>query len=157
MAVVGKMDDEQKVLAARAKLAERFGDSVRLGGKGTMKRKKKVAHKTTSTDDKKVQSALKKAGAQPLPSIEEVNMFRDDNTVQHFTNPKVQGSVRDNVFMVQGTSEVKALRDLMPGILSQLGPKHMDFLKEFADKSKDELKEEIPDLEAANFEDVAQD
>lgn len=149
-----EMDDDQKVLAARAKLAERFGDSVRLGGKGTMKRKKKVAHKTTTADDKKVQSALKKAGAQPLPSIEEVNMFRDDNTVLHFTNPKVQGSIRDNVFMVQGSSEVKALRDLMPGILSQLGPKHMEFLKEFADQATGP-KEEIPDLEAANFEDVA--
>ena len=151
-----EMDDEQKALAARAKLAERFGDSVRLGGKGTMKRKKKVAHKTTTADDKKIQSALKKAGAQPLPSIEEVNMFKDDNTVLHFVNPKVQGSIRDNVFMVQGNAEVKALRDLMPGILSQLGPKHMDFLKEFADKAKEEKKEEeIPDLEAANFEDVA--
>jgi len=149
------MDDEQKVLAARARLAERFGDSVRLGGKGSMKRKKKVAHKTANADDKKIQSALKKAGAQPLPSIEEVNMFRDDNTVMHFTNPKVQGSVRDNVFLVQGSSEVKALRDLMPGILSQLGPKHMDFLKEFADQAKDEPKEEIPTLESANFEDVA--
>jgi nascent polypeptide-associated complex subunit beta len=149
-----EMDDDQKVLAARAKLAERFGDAVRLGGKGTMKRKKKVAHKTTTADDKKVQSALKKAGAQPLPSIEEVNMFRDDNSVMHFTNPKVQGSIRDNVFMVQGTSEVKSLRDLMPGILSQLGPKHMELLKEFAEQMK-EAKEEIPDLEAANFEDVA--
>jgi nascent polypeptide-associated complex subunit beta len=149
------MDDEQKVLAARAKLAERFGDSVRLGGKGTMKRKKKVTHKTASADDRKIESALKKAGAQQLPSIEEVNMFRDDNTVMHFTNPKVQGSVRDNVFMVQGSSEVKAIRDLMPGILSQLSPKHMDFLKEFADQAKDAHKEEIPDLEAANFEDIA--
>lgn len=149
-----EMDDEQKALAARAKLAERFGDSVRLGGKGSMKRKKKVAHKTTTADDKKIQSALKKSGAQPLPSIEEVNMFKDDNTVMHFTNPKVQGSIRDNVFMVQGTSEVKMLRDLMPGILSQLGPKHMEFLKEFADLAG-EAKDEIPNLEAANFEDVA--
>lgn len=43
----------------------------------------------------------------------------------------------------------------MPGILSQLNPKHMDFLKEFADQAKNAHKEEIPDLEATNFEDIA--
>ncbi|VDO24721.1 unnamed protein product, partial [Onchocerca flexuosa] len=33
---------------------------VRTGGKGTARRKKKVVHKTAATDDKKLQSNLKK-------------------------------------------------------------------------------------------------
>ena len=33
---------------------------VRIGGKGTARRKKKVIHKTATTDDKKLQSSLKK-------------------------------------------------------------------------------------------------
>ena len=33
---------------------------VRIGGKGTVRRKKKVVHRTATTDDKKLQSSLKK-------------------------------------------------------------------------------------------------
>lgn len=33
---------------------------VRIGGKGTARRKKKVVHRTSTTDDKKLQSSLKK-------------------------------------------------------------------------------------------------
>ena len=35
-------------------------ESVRIGGKGTARRKKKVTHRTATTDDKKLQSSLKK-------------------------------------------------------------------------------------------------
>ena len=34
--------------------------NVRIGGKGTVRRKKKVVHRTATTDDKKLQSSLKK-------------------------------------------------------------------------------------------------
>ena len=38
---------------------------VRIGGKGTARRKKKVVHRTATTDDKKLQSSLKKlSGAE---------------------------------------------------------------------------------------------
>ena len=66
---------------------------VRLGGKGTPRRKKKVVHKTTATDDKKLQSSLKKLAVNTIPNIEEVNMIRDDGTVLHFNNPRVQGTL----------------------------------------------------------------
>ena len=45
------MDASDKVQQARAKLAEKFGDSTKLGGKGSQKRKVKVVHKTTIKDD----------------------------------------------------------------------------------------------------------
>lgn len=52
-----------------------------------MCRKKKAVHKTTSTDDKRLQNTLKRLGVNTIPGIEEVNIFMDD-TVIHFTNPK---------------------------------------------------------------------
>ena len=50
-------------------------------------RKKKAVHKTNTTDDKKLQSTLKRIGVNSIPAIEEVNIFKDDVVIQ-FTNPK---------------------------------------------------------------------
>jgi nascent polypeptide-associated complex subunit beta len=79
--------EEQEMAAARARLAARFGDNTRTGGKGTMRRKKKTVHKNPLGDDKKLKSALKRLNVQTMPAIEEVNMFQEDNSVLHFTNP----------------------------------------------------------------------
>lgn len=40
---------------------------------GTARRKKKVVHRTATTDDKKLQSSLKKLSVSNIPGIEEVN------------------------------------------------------------------------------------
>lgn len=40
---------------------------VRIGGKGTPRRKKKVIHQTPGTDDKKLQSVLKKLSVNQIP------------------------------------------------------------------------------------------
>lgn len=50
-------------------------------------RKKKAVHKTTTTDDKRLQSTLKRVGVNTIPGIEEVNIFKDDVVIQ-FLNPK---------------------------------------------------------------------
>ena len=39
-------------------------------------------------DDKKLQGALKKLNVQPIPGVEEANMFREDGNVLHFSAPK---------------------------------------------------------------------
>jgi len=57
-------------------------------GKGTPRRKVKKVHKTAGTDDKKLQTALKKLNVQPIQGIEEVNMFKTDGNVIHFSAPK---------------------------------------------------------------------
>lgn len=44
----------------------------RTGGKGTVRRTKKVVHKTTSTDDKRLTATLKRLGVNSIPGIEEV-------------------------------------------------------------------------------------
>jgi hypothetical protein len=50
-------------------------------------RKKKAVHKTATTDDKRLQSTLKRIGVNAIPQIEEVNIFKDDVVIQ-FLNPK---------------------------------------------------------------------
>ncbi|XP_012371907.2 transcription factor BTF3 homolog 4 [Octodon degus] len=45
---------------------------VRIGGKGTARRKKKVVHRTATADDKKLQSSLKKLAVNNIAGIEEV-------------------------------------------------------------------------------------
>ena len=42
-----------------------------------------------------------------IPGIEEVNMIREDGSVVHFNNPKVQASLAANTFAVTGHAENK--------------------------------------------------
>ena len=57
-------------------------------GKGTPRRKVKKVNRSGGGDDKKLQAALKKMNVQPIPAIEEVNMFKSDGNVIHFAAPK---------------------------------------------------------------------
>merc|ERR1711864_14855 len=111
---------------------KKLQEKVRIGGKGTQRRKKKVVHKTATTDDKKLQSALKKMSVNSIPGIEEVNMIKDDGTVLHFNNPKVQASLSANTFSVNGAFETKQLTEMLPGILSQLGAEGLTNLRQMA-------------------------
>ena len=62
-------------------------------GKGTPRRKVKKVHKSAGTDDKKLQTSLKKLNVQPIQAIEEVNMFKSDGNVIHFSAPKGEFSL----------------------------------------------------------------
>ncbi|EDO45155.1 predicted protein [Nematostella vectensis] len=107
---------------------------VRIGGKGTARRKKKVLHRTATTDDKKLQNTLKKLSVNPIPGIEEVNMIKEDGTVIHFNNPKVQASLGANTFAVNGHAETKSITEMLPGILNQLGGDSLTNLQRLAEK-----------------------
>merc|ERR1711962_1799740 len=108
---------------------------VRIGGKGTVRRKRKVVHRTATTDDKKLQGSLKKLAVNNIPGIEEVNMIKDDGTVIHFNNPKVQASPSANTFAITGHAENKNLTEMLPSILNQLGAENIDALKSLASPS----------------------
>merc|ERR1711936_1339895 len=142
---------------------------VRIGGKGTARRKKKVVHRTATTDDKKLQSSLKKLSVNNIPGIEEVNMIKDDGTVIHFNNPKVQASLAANTFAVTGHAENKQITEMLPGILNQLGAESLTHLKrlasnvggagvggamEAANNMDEEDDDEVPDL-VENFDEVS--
>jgi len=110
----------EAVKAAREKLAQKF-DGVRTGGKGTVRRKKKAQHKTSAADDKQLQAQLKRLQVNNIPGIEEVNMFKEDGNVIHFSAPKVQASIAANTYVISGHAENKQLQELLPGIINQLG------------------------------------
>ncbi|RKF58016.1 Nascent polypeptide-associated complex subunit beta [Erysiphe neolycopersici] len=146
---------------------KRMQQSVRIvfySGKGTPRRKVKKVHKNAGTDDKKLQTALKKLNVQPIQAIEEVNMFKADGNVIHFAAPKVHAAVPSNTFAIYGNGEDKELTELVPGILNQLGPDSLASLRKLAEsyqslqkqegkKDDDDDDDDIPDLVAGeNFD-----
>ncbi|CAL5363118.1 unnamed protein product [Camellia sinensis] len=128
----------------------KMAGAVRTGGKGSMRRKKKAVHKTTTTDDKRLQSTLKRIGVNAIPAIEEVNIFKDDVVIQ-FINPK-------------------ELQDILPGIINQLGPDNLDNLRKLAEQfqkqapgagataAQEDDDDQVPDLVAGEtFEAAAEE
>ncbi|KAJ5263316.1 hypothetical protein N7478_010921 [Penicillium angulare] len=142
----------------------RMQANVRIGtGKGTPRRKVKKVTRNSGADDKKLQATLKKMNVQPIQGIEEVNMFKEDGNVIHFSNPRVHASVPSNTFALYGNGEEKELTELVPGILNQLGPDSLASLRKLAETyqtmqkqqgdKKDDDEDDIPDLvEGENFE-----
>jgi len=99
-------------------------------------------------------------------------MIKDDGSVIHFNNPKVQASLGANTFAITGHAENKKITDMVPGILSQLRAENFQHLKGLgsqgfglgsgisAEDSKDgvdgtaEDDDDVPDL-VENFDDAA--
>lgn len=127
---------------------------VRTGGKGSVRRKKKAIHKTTTTDDKRLQNTLKRLGVNNIPAIEEVNLFKENGQVIHFQSPKVQASIAANTYVVSGQCETKSLQELLPGIINQLGPESLAGMQKFAEQFKGAAgadDADVPDL-VENFD-----
>uniref|UniRef100_A0A8C8W7H2 Transcription factor BTF3 n=1 Tax=Peromyscus maniculatus bairdii TaxID=230844 RepID=A0A8C8W7H2_PERMB len=95
---------------------------VRIGGKGTACRKKKVVHRTAT-----------KSGVNNISGIEEVNMFTNQGTVIHFNNPKAQASLAANTFTLTGHAETKQLTEMLPSILNQLAADSLTSLRRLAE------------------------
>ncbi|XP_037339012.1 transcription factor BTF3-like isoform X1 [Pungitius pungitius] len=145
---------------------------VRIGGKGSARRKKKVVHRTATADDKKLQFSLKKLGVNNISGIEEVNMFTNQGTVIHFSNPKVQASLAANTFTITGHAENKQLTEMLPGILNQLGADSLTSLRRLAESlpkpaagenkapmviaEEEEEDDDVPDL-VENFDEASKD
>jgi nascent polypeptide-associated complex subunit beta len=165
------MSEADNIAAARARMiAKRFGGAptTSTGGKGSVRRKKKVSNRSGSAQsDQKLNSTLKKLGASNIPGIEEVNFFKEDGKVMQFKNPKVQASVQSNTYVIQGPSETKQLTEFMPDIMSQLGMQDISALQNMAaaggmashgipEGDEDEDDDDVPDLVEGNFEEVAE-
>merc|ERR1712095_245974 len=104
-----------------------------------------------------------------MGGIEEVNMIKDDGSVIHLNNPKVQASLAANTFAVTGHAENKQITEMLPGILNQLGAESLTHLKrlasnvggagvggamEAANNMEEEDNDEVPDL-VENFDEVS--
>jgi nascent polypeptide-associated complex subunit beta len=161
------------VEAARQKMiASRFGGVAPAHGKGAARRKKKVKGRSAAAQsDAKLGSVINKLGATHIPGIEEVNFFKEDGTVQHFKNPKVQASIAANTYVISGPNTEKPLQDLLPGIVNQLGMEDINLaalqsmqaqaqqqqasIPEGDDDEEDD-DDDVPDLVEGNFEDVSE-
>ncbi|CAF0839520.1 unnamed protein product [Adineta ricciae] len=146
-------------------------NAIKIGGKGTARRKKKIIHRSANAGDKNLQSSLKKLAANNIPNIEEVNMFKDNGEVIHFSNPKVQASLGSNTYAISGPSDTKSLQDMLPTIMSQMGMSTVDpgLASEFSRRkggenetgdgqagttNEQEGDDEVPNL-VENFDDVS--
>ncbi|CAO2612879.1 Transcription factor BTF3 [Lemmus lemmus] len=136
----------------REKLAK-LQAQVRIGGKGTAHRKKKVVHRTATF-------SLKKLGVNNISGIEEVNMLTNQGTVIHFNNPKVQAALAANTFTITGHAETKQLTEMLPCILNQLGADSLTSLRRLAEAlpkqsvDGEDDDDEVPDL-VENFDEAS--
>ena len=152
-------ETNEEILKARKEFAKKFGNT-QIGGKGTQKIKHQAKHRGNKVEaDKKVQAVAKKAQAKKINEVSEINIFKDDNSVIHFKKPNIEYSFKEKVSFVSGQHETKNIKDLLPGIIKQLGPKQFEFMKDYADsiKAKDkktEKIEEAPEL-VEDFETVS--
>lgn len=145
------MDTDPKILAAREKLKARIGDT-QTGGKGSVRRTRKAIHKSNAADDKKVYAAFKTLGLQSLSTNEQVNIFLEDGNVIHFKLPKVDAALSCNTFIVSGRGETKPLKDILPGIIDQIGMESISELQNIMKATTDAVSglEGVP--EVATFE-----
>ncbi|MCQ2815922.1 MAG: nascent polypeptide-associated complex subunit family protein [archaeon] len=150
---------DAEILEARKKMEEKFGN-LQIGGKGSQRRKKEAKHRGAKIEqDKKIQAIAKKSGARKLNEISEVNIFKDDNNVVHIKNPTVEYSPKEKATFVSGVKEEKPIKEYLPGILKQLGPKQYEFVKDYAkglrkEGQKEKKDEEAPEL-VEDFEDYS--
>jgi len=157
-----------RMAALRARFGDRLDNKSQIGGKGSIRRKKRTVRKKDTQDDKKLQGALKRLNVNNIPAIEEVNLFRKgDDTVIHFKQPRVQASIAANTYVVSGNCETKKVMEMIPSIIPQLGPDNLENLKDMATQiqrmteanqaaAAEEDDDEVPELvENVNFEDVA--
>lgn len=130
---------------------------------------------------------MKKLNMSEIKGIEEVNFFHQDGQVTNIKAPKsksiqlfkslfsylliinffllVTAAVACNTFCITGRSTVAKIEELLPGILTQLGPESMEYLRSYAQSmgipTGEEAAaaaaedEEVPEL-VENFEEVAQ-
>uniref|UniRef100_A0A3Q1G7Y1 Transcription factor BTF3 n=1 Tax=Acanthochromis polyacanthus TaxID=80966 RepID=A0A3Q1G7Y1_9TELE len=80
------------------------------------------------------ETAPRRTNNQNLKQMLKVNMIKDDGTVIHFNNPKVQASLSANTFAITGHAETKQLTEMLPGILSQLGADSLSSLRKLAEQ-----------------------
>mmetsp|Transcript_2520 Transcript_2520/g.5258 ORF Transcript_2520/g.5258 Transcript_2520/m.5258 type:complete len:171 (+) Transcript_2520:52-564(+) len=165
------MTETEMEAARKAMIAKRFGGKAggaKMGGKGTMRRVKKTASKSSAGEtDRKLQGVVKKLGATNIPGIEEVNLFKEDGKVIHFVNPKVQASIAANTYIISGNADTVGLETLLPGVVSQMGPEMIQTLQQQmqamtgmagnananADADDDSDDDDVPDLvEGQDFE-----
>ena len=128
-------------------MLQKMAAQVRTGGKGSVRRKRKVVHHNSEANDQRLQQSLHNLGMNQIGAIEEANLFHEDGTVTHFTNPRVMASVEANIVSISGKPEKKQLQELFPGIINQLGIENLSRVAEqlASARKEEEKKAEEPE------------
>lgn len=168
------MTDDDLEAARQQMIASRFGGVRPTHGKGASRRKKKVKSKNAAAQsDAKLSAVVNKLGATHIPGIEEVNFYRENGTVLHFKNPKVQASIAANTYVITGPNQEKTLQELLPAMVGQFGGNGGNGMDEalqhvLAQQQKqassipegqeddDDDDDDVPDLVEGNFEEVSE-
>jgi len=129
-------------MPSKADMLQKMAAQVRTGGKGSVRRKRKVVHKSSAADDQRLQTQLHNLGLNQIPAIEEANLFHEDGTITHFVNPTVMASIEANTMSISGKAEKKQMQELFPGIINQLGMENLGRLAQQLAKKEDEEKKE---------------
>ena len=134
-------------MPSKVEMLQKMTAQIRTGGKGSVRRKRKVVHKNSEANDQRLQASLHNLGMNQISAIEEANLFHEDGTVTHFTNPQVMASVEANTVSITGKAEKKQLQELFPGIINQLGIENLSRVAAQlagAKKEEEEKKAEEP-------------
>jgi len=127
-------------MPSKADMLQKMAAQVRTGGKGSVRRKRKVVHKSSAADDQRLQTSLQHLGLNQIGAIEEANLFHEDGTITHFVNPTVMASIEANTMSISGKAENKQMQDLFPGIINQLGMENLGKLAQQLSKKEEEEK-----------------
>lgn len=128
----GKDEGEKKVVLhvdeLKIEALRKLGASLRVGGRGTARRKFKVVRKKTGKqDDVKFQNALRKVGLNQVGEIENVQVSFQDGTVWTYSNPRLLANQQASQFVVSGRYEEKKPPPLTA---AQLAAKEFDQLSD---------------------------
>mmetsp|Transcript_23748 Transcript_23748/g.59429 ORF Transcript_23748/g.59429 Transcript_23748/m.59429 type:complete len:140 (-) Transcript_23748:130-549(-) len=124
----------------------RLQKNVRTGGKGSVRRKRKVVRRSTNTDDKRIQMQLKRLNVNPIQGCDEVNLFTDDAKVIRFKNPKFSANFGAHTVAINGKSETVELKSILPEVLTQMGKDNMTKLMASGAFGAPGDDDEVPDL-----------
>jgi nascent polypeptide-associated complex subunit beta len=151
-----KVNSKHKFEVNHEKLAllKKNSELVRTGGKGTARRKIKKVTKSAN-EDPKVKNTLKKLNVRPLPDIDDVKFYMEDQSVLEFKNPRVQIQQQTSTLVVQGKFVKKTMDEVAPDLMKQMGMTESDFASLQQQTETEEKKTEgdkkdddLPELES---------
>ncbi|KAJ6230016.1 transcription factor btf3 family member [Anaeramoeba flamelloides] len=148
---------------------KRLKRNVRTGGKGSVRRKKKIVRNNASNTSKRLVQTLEKQKVTDMSGVQSVDFIMDDKMI-HFGTPRLKYNYNGNTYLLIGKGENKPLPSsgFGTGGQPQISMKQLEelakaqgltleeFLKQLKDKSGEmgeglnetqEDEEGIPDLE----------
>ncbi|XP_017853065.1 putative uncharacterized protein DDB_G0287113 [Drosophila busckii] len=96
---------------------KKLEDVVRIGGKGSQRRKHKHTQRQTAADENRLQRMLDKLTLNSMPGIQQINLVMRDGSQMVMHYPKVQCALQSNVFVMSSEStQVLAPKQAQPSI-----------------------------------------